>query len=635
MPFFDPDWREKYQKRIVSAAAAMQSIRPGSRVFIGSGAAEPQSLVKALTQRGAEIIDTEIIHLMTLGSAPYTDENFKNTFRHNALFVGANVRKAVGEGRADYTPVFLSEIPRLFRTRRLGLDAALIQISPPDHHGFCSFGVSVDIVKAAAESADVVIAEVNEKMPRVLGDSFIHINNLDYVVDVSSDIPESFPGEPDEIEREIGRNVASLVEDGSTIQTGIGNIPHAVMMALTHKRDLGVHTELLTDAVIDLIDSGVINGRKKTLLPGKIVASFCFGSQRLYEYIDNNPIFEFRSSLFTNDPMVIARNDRMVAINAALEVDLTGQICSDSIGHHFYSGIGGQVDFVRGAARSLEGKPIIALRSTAQNGRVSRIVPSLQLGAGVVTTRGDVHYVVTEYGVADLWGKSVRERALALINIAHPDFREELLNQAKKRRLVYADQILVPKARYPHEYETTQTNRADQQIFYRPVKPTDEAMLKEMFYSLSRKTIFQRYMFSRTAMPHAKMQKLCNVDYKKNMTLVAILNDDSADERIVGVGDYSYDPATNTADVAFLVHDDFQSNGIGTSLLKQLISIAIKNSIKGFTADVLASNQHMLHVFNKSGYAVRTTFDDGLYHIEFEFREPLTSETPKADRDKS
>ncbi|HQU73165.1 MAG TPA: acetyl-CoA hydrolase/transferase C-terminal domain-containing protein, partial [Calditrichia bacterium] len=422
MPFFDPDWREKYQKRIVSAAAAMQSIRPGSRVFIGSGAAEPQSLVKALTQRGAEIIDTEIIHLMTLGSAPYTDENFKNTFRHNALFVGANVRKAVGEGRADYTPVFLSEIPRLFRTRRLGLDAALIQISPPDHHGFCSFGVSVDIVKAAAESADVVIAEVNEKMPRVLGDSFIHINNLDYVVDVSSDIPESFPGEPDEIEREIGRNVASLVEDGSTIQTGIGNIPHAVMMALTHKRDLGVHTELLTDAVIDLIDSGVINGRKKTLLPGKIVASFCFGSQRLYEYIDNNPIFEFRSSLFTNDPMVIARNDRMVAINAALEVDLTGQICSDSIGHHFYSGIGGQVDFVRGAARSLEGKPIIALRSTAQNGRVSRIVPSLQLGAGVVTTRGDVHYVVTEYGVADLWGKSVRERALALINIAHPDF---------------------------------------------------------------------------------------------------------------------------------------------------------------------------------------------------------------------
>ena len=383
---------------------------------------------------------------MTLGAAPYANPDYQNTFRHNALFGRGKCPPGSSKKAGQIIPLFFCrKFPDFFAPDECRWMLALIQITPPDRFGFCSFGVSVAIVKAAAESADLVIAEVNEEMPRVLGDSFIHVNEIEVMIDASYPITTSSPGTPDEIEREIGRNVAELVQDGSTLQMGIGNIPHAVLASLKEKKDLGIHTEMLTDMVIDLIECGAVTGKRKTLLPGKIVASFCYGSKRLYDFIDNNPIFEFRSTEFTNDPFILARNDQMVSINAALEVDLTGQICADSIGHQFYSGIGGQVDFVRGAARSRDGKPIIALRSTAKNGEVSRIVPHLQQGAGVVTTRGDVHYVVTEYGIADLWGKNVRERALALINIAHPDFRKNLLEEAQKRRLVYLDQMLLPR----------------------------------------------------------------------------------------------------------------------------------------------------------------------------------------------
>lgn len=618
MPEMLSDWQKSYPRKVVSPAAALSRLQPGSRVFIGSGAAEPQTLVRALTERGHEIVDTEIIHLMTLGSAPYADPEFRHTFRHNALFVGANVRDAIGEGRADYTPVFLSDVPRLFRKRRLALDAALIQVSPPDRFGFCSFGVSVDVVKAAAESADMVIAEVNPRMPRTLGDAFIHVSQIDYLVDSPSDLLESVPAPPDEVQMEIGRNTAKLIEDGSTMQIGIGSIPNAVLAALKGKRDLGIHTEMFSDGVIDLIESGVITGARKTLLKGKVVASFCIGSRTLYDYIDNNPIFEFRPIEFTNDPYTISRNERMVAINAALEVDLTGQVCADSIGFRFYSGIGGQVDFVRGASRSVDGKPIIVLRSTTRDGKISRIVPHLKEGSGVITTRGDVHYVVTEYGIADLWGKSVRERAMELINIAHPDNRAWLLEEAKRRRIVYDDQILVSKAMYPEEQETTMTLDDGTEIHIRPVRPTDESMLKEMFYSLSRKTIFQRFMHTQTAMPHPELQKHVNVDYRNEMMFVALVQEEDA-VRMIAIGDYSRDPATNMADCAFLVHDDFQGKGLGTQLLRMLMNHARHQSIKGFTADVLANNKHMLHIFNKSGCAVRTTFEDGVYHVEFEF----------------
>lgn len=432
-------WSQLYRERVASAACALARIESGKRLFIGSNCAEPQTLVDALPLHADRLTDLEIVHIMTLGHAPYSEPRFAKQFHHNAFFIGANVREAVNACRADYTPIFLSEIPALFRSGRFPIDVALIMVSPPDAHGYCSLGISVDVVKAAVETADLVIAEVNRQMPRTLGDSFLHVSEIDVIVESDCPLLELAPPQQTETTLAIGRNVASLIEDGSTLQMGIGAIPDAVLASLTDKKNLAIHTEMFSDGLLPLVESGVVNGRCKTLYPGKIVASFCMGTRKLYDFVDNNPAIEFHPTEVVNDPFVIARNDRMIAINAAIEVDLTGQVCADSIGETFYSGIGGQVDFLRGAARSLEGKPIIALPSTAtlRDGvRLSRIAANLKPGAGIVTSRGDVHYVVTEWGVAYLHGKSVRERALALIEIAHPDFRAELRATAQQRHLI-------------------------------------------------------------------------------------------------------------------------------------------------------------------------------------------------------
>ena len=410
-------------------------------------------MVEALVTDGDHLADNEIVHLLTLGPAPYVAPGLEHRFRHTAFFIGQNVRQAVQEGRADFMPVFLSEIPSLIRSRRVRIDVVLIQVSPPDAHGYVSLGVSVDIVRAAVDSADLVIAEVNPSMPRALGDSFVPVSRIERLVPVDRPLYELHIEPLDDVCRSIGRNVASLIPDGATLQTGIGRIPHAVIEALAGRHDLGVHTEMLSDSVVDLVEAGVVTGRKKTLLPGKIVTSFAMGTKRLYDWIHDNPAVELRPSEFTNDPFVISRNDDMIAINSALAVDLTGQVAADTLMGRFFSGIGGQVDFIRGAARSRGGKPIIALPSTAQDGKVSRIRVGLEEGAGIVTSRGDVHYVATEYGVADLWGKTIRERATALTEIAHPDFRGELLDAAKARRYVFAAQV-ASRARYPWEEES-------------------------------------------------------------------------------------------------------------------------------------------------------------------------------------
>lgn len=435
------NWPQLYKERRMSAACAVAAIRSGQRIFVGSNCAEPETLVDALTARADSLTDIEIVHIMTLGRAPYSEACFEKQFHHNAFFIGANVREAVNAGRADYTPIFLSEIPALFRSAQFPLDAALILVSPPDAHGYCSLGVSVDVVKAAAESAACVIAEVNRRMPRTLGDSFLHVSQIDAFVESDYPLLELAPPLQTEVTRAIGQQVAGLIENGSTLQMGIGAIPDAVLACLTDKRDLGIHTEMFSDGLLPLVEAGVVNGRSKTLYPGKIVASFCMGTRALYDFVDNNPSIEFHPTEVVNDPFVIAQNEQMVAINAAIEVDLTGQVCADSIGERFYSGIGGQVDFLRGAARSRGGKPIIVLPSTAtlrDGTQVSRIVSNLKPGAGIVTSRGDVHYVVTEWGVAFLHGKSVRERALALAAIAHPDFRDELRAAAQGRHLIPA-----------------------------------------------------------------------------------------------------------------------------------------------------------------------------------------------------
>jgi acyl-CoA hydrolase/GNAT superfamily N-acetyltransferase len=593
-------------------------VRRGQRIFLGSGAAEPQALVAALARRSGELADTEIVHIMTLGIAPYAEAAAASAFRHNALFIGANVRPAVDAGRADYTPIFLSEVPRLFRTGRVPIDVALIQVSPPDAHGFCSYGVSVDVVKAAAESAARVIAEVNPRMPRTLGDSFIHVDRIESLVENAVAIPEATPSPPDAVATEIARHVARLIDSGSTLQLGIGSIPHAVLHALGKRKDLGIHTEMFSDGVMDLIESGAITGKKKTLLPGKVVASFCMGSERLYRYVDDNPAFEFRPVEFTNDPFAIARNARMVAINSALEVDLTGQVCADSIGYNFYSGIGGQVDFIRGAARSEGGKPIIVLRSTARGGKVSRIVPHLREGAGVVTTRGDVHYVVTEYGIADLWGKSVRDRALALISVAHPDFRAELLEAARRHHLVYEDQLLPLTPSYPPEWEVEVGLRDGRRVRFRPAWATDEPLLKELFYGCSDQSLYERFFMVMKAMPHSQLQRMANPDLAHQVMLVGEVQEGER-ERLVAIGGYVRSPATNLADVALLVHDAYQGQGLGTALLHHLIRIARSQGVAGFTADVLATNLRMLHVMHKCASEVRSTTADGVCHLEFRF----------------
>ena len=396
------------------------------RVYIQPGCAEPETLVEELMVRGPRVEDVEIVHMLTFGVAPYVAPEMAGHFRHNAVFIGANVRDAINDGRADYTPIYLSEIEDLFTSGAMPIDVALLQVSPPDPHGFCSFGIGVDTTLTAAKCARFVIAQVNDQMPRTYGDSFIHVDDIDAIVESSRPLCQMKKTEITETQVSIGRNVAGLIEDGSVLQTGIGGIPDAVLSFLMDRKDLGVHSELVSDGVVPLIEAGVITGERKNFKPRKIIVGFILGTKKIFDFVDNNPMFEFHPTAYVNDPEFISRNDKMVAINSALQVDLTGQVCSDSIGNLFYSGIGGQVDFLRGASHSKGGKPIIAISSTAKDGALSRIVPMLSPGAGVVTSRGLVRYVVTEYGVAYLHGKSIRERAKALIEIAHPKFREEL-----------------------------------------------------------------------------------------------------------------------------------------------------------------------------------------------------------------
>ncbi|HSM60020.1 MAG TPA: GNAT family N-acetyltransferase [Longimicrobiales bacterium] len=610
-------WKERHAARVTTAEDAVRRIPKGRRILIGSGAAEPHELVQAMVTHGVHLADNDIVHLLTLGPAPYVAPGMQGRFRHTAFFIGGNVREAVAEGRADFMPVFLSEIPLLIRSRRVRVDVALIQVSPPDRHGYVSLGVSVDVVKAGVEAADLVIAEVNPRMPRTHGDSFISVDRLDALVQVDYPLPGLPDNPPDEVSGVIGEHVASLVPDGATLQLGIGKIPDSVLRALDDHHDLGIHSEMFSDGVMRLVEGGVINGRRKSLLPGKLVTSFVMGSRALYEWVHDNPVVEMRPSDFTNDPFTVARNDRMIAVNSALGVDLTGQVAADTLMGKFFSGIGGQVDFIRGAARSQGGKPIIALPSTAKGGTLSRILPALGEGAGVVTSRGDVRYVVTEYGVADLWGKNIRQRAMALIEIAHPDFRAELLSAAKQRRYVFPDQIAPPQA-YPWQETGTYELMDGRKIELRPARLTDEEPLQDLFYRLSDDSTYRRFMGYKSVHPHAEMQKLVDTDYDTSMALIASA-EEGGEESIVGMARYDVDPGTMLADIAFVVRDEWQGQGLGTLLMRRMIEVARSRGIAGFTADVLMSNKPMLMVFQNSGLPVENRTDENAYHLTMRF----------------
>ena len=571
-----------------------------------------------MTEFGDNYTDTEVVHVLTLGVAPYAQPKYAHAFRPNAFFIGNSVRDAVNQARADYTPIFLSQVPALFTSRRLPIDVALVMVSPPDDFGNCSLGVSVDITKAAVESARVVIAQVNRHMPRAHGDCFLNARMFNCMVEHDELLLE-WPGagEVDETSQRIAANLTRLVPDGATLQLGIGRIPDAILSMLTDKNDLGIHTEMFSDGVLKLARNGNITGKYKTCNPGKIVGSFAAGSRELFEFMHDNPQIEMHPTEYTNNPVVICGHDNMIAINAALEVDITGQVVADSLGQVLYSGIGGHADFIRGAALSRNGKPIIALPSTADtpDGVRSRIVATLQEGAGVITTRGDTHYVVTEYGVAYLHGKTMRERAMSLIGIAHPDFRSELLHCAKRRRIVYANQIMPPsQAPYPAQYEETIKTPDGEDIFVRPIRTDDESMMRDMFYSFSAQTKYLRYHSALKTMPHNKLQVFCTVDYQSEMALIA-LQGSPGQERVVGVGRYMTDPEQTAAEVAFAVNDDWQRKGLGTYFFTRLVTIARERGIRTFHAFVLVENSGMLKIFHRSGLVVETANEGDVVRV--------------------
>ncbi|MCL4457526.1 MAG: GNAT family N-acetyltransferase [Nitrospirae bacterium] len=618
--------KKTYPDKFAHEDRIFGNIHPGDRIFIGTGCGEPQYLVKALIgyvqSHPKAFFDAEVLQVWTLGVAPYADEKFRDVFRHNSFFIGNNTRNAVNTGVADYTPIFLSAVPNLFYTKRIPVDVALIQTSLPDDHGYMSLGISVDIVKAAVESASLIIAQANSNMPRVHGETFINIKGVHFIIPYDEPLLEFQTSVPDDIAQRIGTYVSRIIQDGDTIQVGYGTIPNAILAHLNNKKNLGIHTELLTDGVIELMKNGVVDNTKKELNKGKTVAAFCMGRKETYEYLHDNPSIEFRPVSYTNNPLVIARHKNMTAINSALEIDLAGQATAESLGRIFYSGIGGQADFMRGAVLSQGGKTILALQSTAEDEEVSRIVPNLKEGAGVTLTMGDIHYVVTEYGIAYLHGKNIRERAMALIAIAHPKFRPRLIEEARNLNLIYKDQEFIPgeKGEYPEYIETYRTTKAGLRIFLRPVRMSDEPLLKDFFYSLTDECMHHRFISARRDMPHERLQKFVIIDYTKEMVILAVIEQEGK-EMIIGMGQYYIDENTHTAEVAFVVRDDYQGMGIGAELLSYLTYLAKKNGLHGFTAEVLIDNKPMLNLFERMGFVIERRAEAGVYELTMSFRE--------------
>jgi acyl-CoA hydrolase/GNAT superfamily N-acetyltransferase len=587
--------------KVVSAEEAVSQIKSGSRVFIGTGCGEPQHLIKAMVN-DTTIQDVLVYQMLSSTLSRYiADKSFQRRFSLKLFFISASMRKAAFEGKIDYIPAYLSQIPKLFASQRIGLDVALVQVSPPDKFGYCSLGVSIDITRSGLENARLVIAQVNPLMPRTWGDSFVHVDEIDWLVPCEEPLVETVPAEKDnEIARRIGHFASLLVDDGATLQMGFGHLPYAIMQYLDSKKDLGLHTQLITDGLLPLFEKNVITNKKKTLLPGRVVASLCMGTKKLYDYVDNNPAFYFRSSEYVNDPTVIARNDHLVSISSALEVDLTGQICSDSMGYLFYSGIGDQVDFLRGSSMSEGGFSIVALPSTAQNGSVSRIVSHLSEGAGVATTRGDVNFVITEYGIAELQGKSIYQRVMELAQIAHPKFREQLINVAKKRHYIFGDQ-LPPSTEdllFLEGYKSTFKLKDGKTAEFRPLLPSDEIAYRNFFYSLQEKTIYMRFFYRMRSFSHEVVQKQwASVDYRKNMSIIGLVQKGGHKE-IIAIGTYAYD-REQMAEIAFVVREDYQSMGIASYLLAVLEQIAKENNYLHFQASVLRENSAMIQVFKK------------------------------------
>jgi acyl-CoA hydrolase/ribosomal protein S18 acetylase RimI-like enzyme len=619
-------WADKYIENKRSAAEVLNLIKPGQRVFIGSSCGEPQHLVRELSDLSGFFKDIEIVRLMTLETTPLTliaNKTKDHSLNIRSFYLGSAKPKGIARNKRFITPINMSAIPRLFKSRLLPIHVALIQVSPPDDFGWMSLGVSVDITMAAAQSADLVIAQINSHMPRVLGRSFIHVNDVNFFVEY--DEPLLTIGKNPEMAaaNDIGRLIARrLIDDGSTIAIGLGTTSEAVMLALAEKNDLGIHTMYMTDDIMHLFSRGVITNRKKGFNDGKMLANSAIGSEDLYEFLNDNPAVEFHPSDYVCDPTIIARHNKMVAMSVAMTIDLTGQVAADAVPQTHFSGITGISDFMRGAVHSPGGKSILMLPSTAMQGKKSRIVPMLD-DTAVAAPRGDVHLIVTEFGAVNLFGKSLQERAMALISIAHPEFRDELFYEAKKMGLLSTERTLNESIHGVYPIHLEETIDVDgEQVTVRPAKPVDERRIQEHFYNLDKDDVIARFFHEKTSFVQEEVEGVSQIDYIKDLTVVALVGEFGFG-RVVGIGEYLIDPATNVAEIAFSISKAYQKKGLGNILLKKLASAARENDISGLVAYTSPNNRGMVKLFNRLPYKVDTFFDGDMLTLSCKFDEPL------------
>lgn len=618
-------WPDEYLKKKTTAREAISSISVGQRVFIGTSCGEPQHLVKELAEQAGNFTDLEIIRLQSLETGPISliaSESRSHSFSIRSFYSGSTMPEAISKTRRFSIPINLSTVPHLFQTRQIPIHVALIQVSPPDDFGWMSLGVSVDITLSAALSADRVIAQVNPKMPRVLGHSFLHVDDVDMLVEYEEELITIPEPERADIARIIASHVSKLVEDGSTIQLGIGELPQAAVEALADKNDLGIHTQVLTEGTLELVSRGVVTNRKKGLNEGKIVASYAIGSKNLYEFLHDNPSIEFHPSDYVNNPSLIAGHNKMISINMASYMDLTGQVAVDARPENYFSGVTGMLDFIRGAAMAHSGKSILIVPSTTRNGKASRIVPNLEKNMAVVVPRSDVYYVVSEYGVVNLFGKSLEDRAIAMISLAHPDFRDQLFSEAQELGLIGRDRTLKQAihAVYPIKVEERLTIDGTD-VMIRPIKPVDERRLQEHFYNLDKTDVVSRFFHKKTTFVRDDVAMMYQIDYVKEMTIVAVTGEFGFG-KVIAVGGYILDPEKNMAEVAFSVSKDWQRKGLSKIIMKKLAEVARENGIAGLTAYVSINNRSMIGLFNSLPYTVQTLYEEDMLVMQCRFDQP-------------
>jgi acyl-CoA hydrolase len=606
-----------FASKFRSAEQALAAIRPGSRVFLGTGCAAPRSLLAKLEEMSPGPADLEFVSFVTTSCLPVKNGVPTTRYRHRAFFVGSDVRGLACSDQLEYVPICLEEVPELLATGRLPVDVALLQVSPPDARGFVSLGISVDLAPAVLGVARHVIAEVNPAMPRTHGESFVHLDRFDALVSVDTPVTEYRHPPTGETAEMVARYIAALIDDGSTLQIGLGRVPNEALRHLKDRRDLGVHSDVITDGVVDLVEAGVVTGRRKTLHRDRIVASYCLGTRRLYDFVDDNPWFAFLPIDQVCDPAAIAANPRVVSITQAFAVDLTGQVCVDQFGGEFYGGVSTQAAFIRGAARSAGGKPIVCLASATDSG-AARIKPLLEAGDGVGIARSDVHYVVTEYGIAYLFGKSIRERAVALIEIAHPNHREELLAAAKRLGYVPSQQFLASQAGYPVHEERRVRLRNGADVLIRPARAADAGGLQALFHQLSPEDVYSRFFKRMRSLSFKELQTLCNVNHETEVALLAVTGP-RENEVVVGSGCYFLDPTSNFAEVAFMVAPEWQGTGLGTVLQDRLQDYAMRRGVRGFVAEILPRNARMLRLASRARGAVTTSRDEDAVHVTVTF----------------